>query len=243
MLALAQTLTSLPLVVLDTLMFGQMIYWLTGLTSQVDHFALYCIVSTLFGATMQAIMGFLPYVVRDELKATISAVLVLIISVLLSGVVATSDIIPSYLQPLFWINPLAWAFRTIANIEFLSSDYDDNPCVVTLNGKTVKIPVRCGDFFLQSRQIGEGWKYVYGGMVVLFVYLIVFWFITAAALSYVRFDPIPAEKKEVGVCLCSLFPMLTEDNRKRTKKWLIRTNTLLPLPLLLRRRFLSLSTT
>lgn len=199
MLSLAQTITSLPFVLADVLIFGQLIYWLTGLSQHFFSFALYFVGSTLFGATMQNIMGLFPYFIRDEMKATIAAVLVLIVSILLSGVIATEGVIPFYLKPIFNINPFAWAFRSLANVEFLSPDYDVYPCVVSLNGKSLTIPQRCGDFFLSSREIRAGWNYVWGGFLVLVVYLVVFWSLTAAALTFVRFAPLRGKKPNVPV--------------------------------------------
>jgi len=195
MLAFAQTFTSLPFVILDTVIYGQLIYWMTGLSKDVKHFALFCAIATLFGATMQSIMGVFPYIIRDQNKAAIAAVMVFITSVLMSGVIATAGVIPFYLRPLFDVNPLAWAFRTMANIEFLSPGYDENPCTVTLNGHEVHVPQRCGDFFMSSREISVGWKYVWAGMAISASYLVVFWFITAIALTFVRFDPLRGKKK------------------------------------------------
>lgn len=199
MLSLAQTLTTIPVVVADTAIFGQLIYWLTGLSHEIWHFALFCLSSVLYGCAMQSIMGTFPYLFRDEMTSTGGAGLFLLVSCLLGGTIATTDVIPSYLLPLYWANPLAYAVRMLANIEYLSPSYDDNPCVVELNGRSITIPLRCGDFYLKSRQISEGWAYVHQGMQVLVGCLVVFWLITTLALTYVRFDPIPAEKKKLVV--------------------------------------------
>ncbi|KAH9259193.1 hypothetical protein BASA81_002813 [Batrachochytrium salamandrivorans] len=195
MLSLAQTLTTIPIVVADTAIFGQLIYWLTGLAPEIWHFALFCMCSVLYGCAMQSIMGTFPYLFREEMTGTGGAGLFMLVSCLLAGTIATTDVIPSYLMPLYWANPLAYAVRILANIEYLSPGYDDNPCLVELNGRSIQIPQRCGDFYLQSRQISEGWEYVHQGMLVLVGCLVVFWLITTLALTYVRFDPIPAEKK------------------------------------------------
>ena len=187
-LAMAQTLTSIPFVCIDVALFGNLIYFLTGLSKTVDSYLFFVAISVLYGSTMQTVMGIFPYLVRDDNFAVVAAVMVLITMILVSGVVATEDVIPIYLKPLFYINPLAWAFRALANIEFLSPQYDVFPCHVSLGGKNLTIPAQCGHFFLSSRQIRAGWEYVYYAIAVLVGFLVVFWLIQAWALSYVRFD-------------------------------------------------------
>jgi ABC-type multidrug transport system ATPase subunit len=196
MIAFAQTITSLPFTIFDVLVFGNLVYWMCGLNNSAESFGLYVLISTLYGQAMQTIMGILPYIIEHEMKCTISAVLILIVCILLSGVVATEGVIPIYLKPIFHANPLSYAFRALANVEYLSKEYDDNPCPVTLGNKHVKVPQRCGDFFLGSREVRAGWNYVWEGIFLLVGYQVVFWCITALALTYIRFDRLRGKKRK-----------------------------------------------
>jgi len=93
---------------------------------------------------------------------------------------------------------VTWAFRALANVEFLSPAYHAEPCRVTMGGKTFTVHEQCGRFFLKAREIRVGWGYVHGGIGVLVGFLVVFWAIQAWAISVVRFDKLRISRTAPG---------------------------------------------
>ncbi|KAE9030892.1 ABC transporter G family member 36 [Phytophthora rubi] len=121
---LACSLIQIPLALVESLIFGSLVYWLGGLVSEVGAFLLFEFFLTLTILVFAA-MYFLLAAVSPNLNIAkpIGMVCVLLF-VLFAGFIVAKNSIPGWLSWLYWLDPVAWTVRSIAVSQYRSSKLD-----------------------------------------------------------------------------------------------------------------------
>ena len=194
--SISQFLVSLPFVAIDATVFGNMIYWMCGLANYSSTYLMFLALVISYGVAMNSMMSVFPFLASTEDASLVMAVFILILSMVVSGVVATPNIIPVALKWMYWINPLAWIYRALAINEYHSGDYEMIPCKFTIQGHKLSINQKCGDYFLESRQISTDDNFIWQALAVVGAYTVFFLGFTVVAISWIRFDEDRAEKTD-----------------------------------------------
>ena len=186
---ISQFLVSLPFIIFDVGVFGNIVYWSTGLANDASTFVTFLILMLAFAVTITTTFNIFPFLAPDETSGVMLAVLFLLLCFLNCGVIATPDIIPDYISWLFWINPLAWILRALSINEYHSGGiYDQNPCRFEILGKTITVHEKCGDYFLEMRQIKTEDYWIWACYVFMTVFSLISLSINVYAAKSVRFE-------------------------------------------------------
>lgn len=193
-LVLARYVMRLPLKLLDAIVFGNMVYFLCGLALRIEQYVAFMLLIVIFAQCVETMIEVISFSFADSNTGTVVGVFVYLIMIVLSGQVATPNVIPVPLRPVFYVNPVSYIYQALAVNEFKSSvkNYDRNPCP---SPGDIKIPVRCGDVYLQNRQITTDAAYIWIAFAVLISYTVLFLVLSATALTFIHHKPAEAQKQ------------------------------------------------
>ncbi|KAF0745326.1 hypothetical protein Ae201684P_011125 [Aphanomyces euteiches] len=169
---IADTLIQIPINLVVSIVMGTIFYFMSGLTREASNYFLFLAILVVFqhaiGAYFTLLSSLAPSITMAQAAAGISVAFFL----LFSGNIILSDLIPSYWRWMYWLNPLAWALRSVMLDEFTSSSYTDADSAKNL----------------KSFQIFADKSYILHGILVLLGYFFFFTFINTLALHFVRYE-------------------------------------------------------
>eukprot|EP00808_Paulinella_micropora_P001129 g22103.t1 len=173
--------------------FFRTIYY--GLTVALASLPVNVVVSFILGNAIGAYFTFLASISANATIAQARAGVSVCFFLLFSGNIIAADLIPVYWKWLYWMNPLAWALRSVLLNEFLGPNDD------AVSHSRLTEAQR--EAYLARFQIHQGREFIWVGIGVLCFYYILFYSMTTAALHYLRFDgsrwihvPEPKSRKE-----------------------------------------------
>jgi hypothetical protein len=109
--------------ILDCVLFGTLLYWMVGLVASAEAFVVFLVIIILFSLTMnQTLSIFSSFAPTKSVVLALSS-LILIFLMLFSGFIVSPDVIPDYFVWIYWLNPLAWAYRALLVNEFQRGKY------------------------------------------------------------------------------------------------------------------------
>ncbi|DBA01483.1 TPA: hypothetical protein N0F65_005602 [Lagenidium giganteum] len=183
---LASSVSQIPLVLAESLVFGTIIYWMCGFVSSAHAFVLYHVVLFLTNLAFTAWFFFIAAVAPDQHVGEPLSMLSVLFFVLFAGFIVTKEQIPKYLIWIYWINPIAWGVRSLAVNQYRADRFDKcehngvNYC--TLYGKNV------GEYLLATFQVpSDKSDLVYGIIFLIFSYFL-FMVLAYFSLEYIRYD-------------------------------------------------------
>jgi len=176
-----------PAALLETIVFGCLIYWMCGFTATALEFILYEIILLLTSVMFGAWYFLLVTIAPNTYVAMPLAMLSVLFYVLFAGFVVPREQIPDYLIWLYWISPMAWCVRALSVNQYRAPEFNVceyegvNYCLAS-GGKTM------GEYFLSLFDVPSDKHWVVGGMLFMVLSYIVFLLIAAWALEYRRFE-------------------------------------------------------
>eukprot|EP00808_Paulinella_micropora_P010691 g57437.t1 len=173
-------LVSLPVNLVVSLILGVCFYFLSHLTRTAASFFTYYFIIFSFQNAIGAYFTFLASISATATLAQARAGVSVCFFLLFSGNIIAADLIPAYWKWLYWLNPLAWALRSVLLNEFLGP----NDEAVSQSNLTEAQRLA----FLNRFQIHQGREFIWVGIAVLCFYYVLFYTLTTAALFYLRFD-------------------------------------------------------
>ena len=156
--ALAEQFVGLFTIVLDSLVLGNLVYWMTGFTASDNgsHFFVFLLVLFLYGLMVSNLMRLCGYLFPDSTTASAVFMCLILVMVLFSGAIATREALPDFYIWLYWVNPTTWAYNSLVQNEFKSGTYLNPPATNLTTGACVLVDppadVNCAIFFLNARQ-------------------------------------------------------------------------------------------
>ncbi|GMF23961.1 unnamed protein product [Phytophthora lilii] len=121
---LACSLSQIPLALVESLIFGSLVYWLGGLVAEAGAFILFELLLMLMILIFAAVYFFLAAAAPNLNIAKPVAMVMLLLFVLFAGFIVSKDGIPDWLSWLYWLDPVAWTVRSIAVSQYRSKKLD-----------------------------------------------------------------------------------------------------------------------
>ncbi|OQR92900.1 ATP-binding Cassette (ABC) Superfamily [Thraustotheca clavata] len=196
---LALSLTQIPVAVLETLIFGSLMYWITGFTSNAGAFLIYLLLLFVTNLVFNAWFFFLAAVSQNLNAAQPISMVTVLLYVIFSGFIMFPDDMPDYFTWIYWIDPLAWATRALMINEYSADEFQ----VCVYNGIDYCKVRNATMGNAQLLQVGckTEKKWIWFGILFLALCYVLFLFMTYLALKFVHYestDHIVATKVAVG---------------------------------------------
>ncbi|RLN55373.1 hypothetical protein BBJ28_00021720, partial [Nothophytophthora sp. Chile5] len=121
---LAASVSQIPLALMESLVFGSLVYWLCGFVSEAAAFVLFELFLTLGVMIFGALVFFLAAVSPNLNVAKPLSMVSLLVFILFAGFIVSKNGIPDWLIWLYWLDPVAWAVRSIAVSQYRTSELD-----------------------------------------------------------------------------------------------------------------------
>jgi hypothetical protein len=187
----AQTLVLIPVQIIETIIFCSITYWSVGMSDANNggRFLSFLCIVFAFNLCATQYIRLIASIMPSPVTAQPLSGVGLILMVLFSGYIIPESNIPDGWVWFYWINPLAWALKSVTVNEYLAPDYDWTVC--TSGDENCTNPVRFGDLYLESRGNPVEQEWVWYGFIVLMGEFCLLIFATSLALVYLRVEPTP----------------------------------------------------
>ncbi|ETM02395.1 hypothetical protein L917_01129 [Phytophthora nicotianae] len=186
---LATSVSQVPLAVIETLIFGSIIYWMCGFVATAGGFIFFELVVFLTSMMFAAWFFFLAVVSPDLNVASPITMFSLFFFTLFCGFVVTKGNIPDYLIWIYWLSPQAWGIRAAAVNQYTDSRF--NVCVYGDIDYCEAYGMTMSEYSLSTFDVPTGRVWMYLGVVYLVGLYVFFMLIAWAVLEYWRTeDPI-----------------------------------------------------
>jgi ABC-type multidrug transport system fused ATPase/permease subunit len=122
---LASTAAASPLVLLDSVLFGTIVYWCTGFARDDHgaHFFIFLAHLTLVGWAMMSFFKLTTFLSPDLTSAAAVSGIVTFFLLLFSGFIISIKDVPPFYVWVMYLNPLFYAFQGLAVNEFIAEKY------------------------------------------------------------------------------------------------------------------------
>ncbi|KAG6582857.1 ATP-binding Cassette (ABC) Superfamily [Phytophthora cinnamomi] len=183
---LSNSASQLPPIILETVVFGSVVYWMCGFVDTIGAFLLFLVTLCITNLAYTAFFFFLASASPNfNVANPISSVSILFF-ILFGGFVITKDQIPDYLIWLYWINPVAWCVRALAVNQYSDSSFDT--CVYGDVNFCESYNKTAGDYSLTMFEVPTQKFWLWYGMVFMAASYVFFMFLSYIALEYHRYE-------------------------------------------------------
>jgi len=182
----ATAMSQVPLAVIESIVYGTMVYWMTGFDSSARSFVLYLIVLTLCNLMMGMWFFFVATVSPNIYLANPLSSLSTVFFILFAGFIVLKGQIPDYLIELHWISPISWGVRAIAVIQYRSDTFD--VCEYDGINYCEQFGMMAGEYYLNIFEIPSSKSWIALGIVYLVAALVLFMGFAVLALEYCRYE-------------------------------------------------------
>ncbi|TMW59106.1 hypothetical protein Poli38472_007251 [Pythium oligandrum] len=183
---LSVTLCQIPVSIVETLVFGSIMYWMCGFVASAGAFFVFLLLLFVTSVAYLGIFFFLSSVTPDLHVAEPLGMVCVLICVIFGGFIMPRDQIPDYLVWLYWINPVSWSLRALSNNQYQADEFD--VCLYKGVDYCEKYGVTMGEYALQLFSIEIGHKWIWFSVLYHFAIGIGFILLTIWALEYRRFE-------------------------------------------------------
>ncbi|OWZ19440.1 ABC transporter [Phytophthora megakarya] len=121
---LSSSASQLPPILLESIVFGSIVYWMCGFVDKIGAFVLFLLMLIITNLAFTAFFFFLASAAPNYNVANPISSVSILFFILFGGFVITKEQIPDYLIWIYWINPIAWCVRALAVNQYSSSDFD-----------------------------------------------------------------------------------------------------------------------
>ncbi len=187
---LSQTLSLIPLQIVETILYTTIVYWSAGLSDEYygSRFLTLVLIYLTFSITFAQLFRFVSSILSTANWALPVSGMDLIVMVLFSGFIQPKSLISNGWIWFYYINPIAWALKAITVNEFTSSKYDFQTCT---NYPSCTETERFGDVVLDQYGFPKEEKWIWYSFAVLIAEFIGLFIVSTLALEYIRVEPAP----------------------------------------------------
>ncbi|POM80711.1 ABC Superfamily [Phytophthora palmivora] len=183
----ATSIGQVPMSLMETIVFGCLVYWLCGFAAEFGLFLLFEFILLLSNLAMGMWFFFLSSVCSHENIATPLCMMSILIFIIFAGFIVTADEIPDYLIWAHWISPMSWSIKALAINQYRSSAFD--VCVydaidycANYDGFTM------GEYYLDLFGLNTGKEWVAYGIIYLATVYVLFMALSYLALEHLRYE-------------------------------------------------------
>ncbi|KAF1323753.1 Abc transporter g family member 31, partial [Globisporangium splendens] len=124
---LASSMTTIPFGIMETVLFGAVVYWMGGYVALVDRFIVFLLTLFLCQMWFTSFFFCLSSLAPNLTIAQPTMMVSILFFMLFSGFLLTKSAIPEYFLWIYWINPLAWCIRGLSINQYTAPPF--NVCV------------------------------------------------------------------------------------------------------------------
>ncbi|EQC32363.1 hypothetical protein SDRG_10110 [Saprolegnia diclina VS20] len=183
---LAQCTTQVPFAFLETILFGSVMYWVTGFTSNAASFLTYLLLLFVTNLAFTTWFFFVASLSPNPNVAQPVAMVSVLLFVLFAGFIMSADDMPPYFIWIYWIDPLAWCIRALAINQYSAPEFQ------VCKYKGIDYCSILGDTFgnAQLKQYGvkSGMIWVWYAVIYLAFCYVFFMLLAYVTLEYVQYD-------------------------------------------------------
>ncbi|CAI5462083.1 unnamed protein product, partial [Closterium sp. Yama58-4] len=191
---IASTICNFPFSLAEVLIYGPLVYWLTGMSAADGgaHFFLFLLLLLAVDVMGATLIRLIASVSSSREMASSLAGLMVITFLLFTGFLLTKPNIPPWWIWMYYINPLQYGVTAICINEILSGSYNE-PCS-TVNTTTASFCMNkpagttAGEAFLQFFGMPSSFGAVWISFAALLGFTAIFISLTFLAASRVRFN-------------------------------------------------------
>ncbi|CAK4667963.1 unnamed protein product [Aphanomyces euteiches] len=184
---LAQTISQIPFSAAEAVVFGSIIYWISGFVANAGAFFIYELILLMTNILFATWFFFIAVISPNLHVAKPLCLLSDFMFVLFAGFIIQINDIPDYLVWIHWINPFSWALKALAVNQYLRPEfnvcsYDGVEYCATNGGKTMDI-VQLELFRMPT---SKAWIW-YCVLYLIFLYFVIV-AMALGTLEYIRYD-------------------------------------------------------
>ncbi|TMW67526.1 hypothetical protein Poli38472_011146 [Pythium oligandrum] len=182
----ACSVAQVPLALLETIVFGTMIYWMCGLATSFVPYLLFELLLFVTILVFAACFFLLSAMAPDVHVAKPFSMVVLFVFVLMAGFLVSTSQIPGWFIWVYWLNPVAWCLRALAINQYRRPEFDvcvyDGIDYCNLYGKEM------GKYSLSLFDVQDEKEWVGWGYLFLIGSYIIFMWLAYIVLEYYRYE-------------------------------------------------------
>ncbi|GMF38595.1 unnamed protein product [Phytophthora fragariaefolia] len=183
---IASSAKQIPVVLIETLLFGSIVYWMCGFVASVQSYILYQVVLFLVNMAYSALFFFIASVSPNINVANPISLLSLLFLATFSGFLITKESIPVYLSWVYWISPHAWGIHAVAVNQYRDSRFDT--CVYDGVDYCAEYGMQIGEYMLSVYGVPTEKYWLWYGLIFLAAAYIIFMAISCLVLEYWRYE-------------------------------------------------------
>jgi ABC-type multidrug transport system ATPase subunit len=206
---LAETAVASMETALEVVAFVPAVYFLVGFDYTASSFLTFLVILIGLNLAMTSIFKMFAALLPSFDTAQSIAGLVLILLVLFCGFLIQENSIPDVLIFIYWLNPLAWAFRAVAVNEFRSPSYDVCSVPNVPAGQPCPSGLTLSEQIFLTYDLRSDVSWIWTGLAFVYIFWFVMTVLTGVVLSNVRYHGANGE--------------ITEDDVKDEQGWVHET--------------------
>ncbi|GLE04906.1 hypothetical protein PINS_up013887 [Pythium insidiosum] len=186
---IATTLSQLPLAVVESVIFGSIVYWVSGFVADTAAFIVFLIVILATNLAFGAWFFFLSSLASNRLVGQVIGMLSVLFYTLFAGFILTKHSMPAYFLWVYWGSPISWGLRALAINQYRA--YAFTSCTFGDTGVdycrlTSKPSV--GEYLLGVFEFETATVWIWAGIAFLIVYFIIFMALSCLVLENIRHE-------------------------------------------------------
>ncbi|OWY98980.1 ABC transporter, partial [Phytophthora megakarya] len=173
--AIANSVALVPQAIFESVVFGSLVYWLTGFVVHAGHYFVFIVLLVLTNLNC-----------KDTIisKAHVDVHYRRIRS--FWWLCSVKKVIPDCLSWVYWLNPMAWCLRALDVNEYRAAEYD--VCIFKGVDYCSEFNATMGEYFLAEFSVPSASEWVWTGVVYLIVAYLFFMTLGAFVLEFKRYD-------------------------------------------------------
>lgn len=187
---LSQVVIDVVVTLLETIVYANLVYWPAGLSSSA--FFPFFVLCFLLSLAMSQWFAVVAAAAPDSQAAQPAAGMSIVLCVLFSGFIVQRENVPEAWKPLYWVSPVALAWRAASINEFRSDRYDK--CTYQISEVGCPEEDGCcrenddGIYFLKTYSLQTESFFIQVGIIVLFAYFLLSVGLQTLVLNLVHYE-------------------------------------------------------
>ncbi|KAG7389304.1 hypothetical protein PHYPSEUDO_010639 [Phytophthora pseudosyringae] len=182
----ASSVSQIPMVLVESVLFGTIMYWMCGFVSTAEGYFLFQLVVFLTNIAFTSLFFFIAAASPNMNVANPVAMLFTLFFVLFSGFVITKDTIPDYLIWMYWLSPAAWAVRALAVIQYSDSRFA--MCAFEGVDYCEQYGMVAGEYLLSVYGLPTAKYWIWYGLAYLVAFYLFFLVLSALILEFWHYE-------------------------------------------------------
>uniref|UniRef100_A0A7S4JUM9 ABC transporter domain-containing protein n=1 Tax=Odontella aurita TaxID=265563 RepID=A0A7S4JUM9_9STRA len=181
---LGRTFSLIPQTFMDISIFGTIIYFVVGLELKASNFFIFYFILIVFQLVMNTMLSACAAVAPSSSAVQAMSAVIILFNMLFCGFFVAPNTIPDYYIWIYWMCPLAWAYRALTCNQFLGDSYSKLvPGTGMTQGENILMNI---GFEANGEPFAKEWiGYSFAYMIP---YCILMMCLSAIALRYLRYE-------------------------------------------------------